>query len=311
MISTQGSRRPWVMTWLNHHHLQYFRLIAREGGVSAAARKLGITHSTLSNQLKQLEATMGQQLFERKGRGLVLTAFGERVLTYAESIHRLGVELLDFAEGGVTPEQRRPFRLSTTASLPRTVVSRLLEPVTTDSRWGPIEIRQSDLATILADLLVGRIHLALADEPIVKPGVHSHLLGSSGLTWYARAEEAARLRRRFPQSLAGQAFVVPTNAVGLRRGIDRWLTESARGFRIAAEVDDAAMLRVLGASGLGIFPVRDALRAEVEDLHEVQAIGPIEGVTERYYAVSVERALRDDGVAAVVGAARSRLAPKR
>ncbi|MBE2254224.1 MAG: LysR family transcriptional regulator [Myxococcus sp.] len=299
------------MTWLNHHHLEYFRLIAREGGLSAAARRLGITHSTLSIQLKQLEAALGDALFDRKGRQLVLTAFGEQVLTYAEAIHRLGAELMDFAEGRGSPQQRRPFRVSATASLPRTIVMELMAPLLTSGRWGPVEIRQTDAQTVLGDLVSGRIHLALSDDLLVRPGVHSHLLGSSGVTWYAMPALATRLRQKFPTRLAGQGFVLPSAGVPLRRALDRWLVEHARGFRVVAEVDDAAMLRVLGSQGLGVFPVRDALKAEVEDLLRAQPVGPIRGVTERYYALTMERTVRDEGVAVVVGAARTRLARER
>ncbi|MDP3231883.1 MAG: LysR family transcriptional regulator [Myxococcales bacterium] len=299
------------MTWLNQHHLEYFRQIAREGGLSAAARRLGITHSTLSMQLKQLEASLGSALFDRKGRLLVLTTFGEQVLTYAENIHRLGAELIDFAEGRASPLQRQPFRVSASASLPRTIVMQLIAPLLDSGHWGPVEIRQTDSQTALGDLVSGRIHLALSDDLVVQPGVHSHLLGSSGLSWYAMPGDAARLRREFPKRLAGQRFVLPSQAVPLRRALDRWLVEWARGFQVVAEVDDAAMLRVLGSRGLGVFPVRDALRAEVEDLLRAERLGPIKGVTERYYALTMERTVRDEGVAIIIGAARSRLSTVR
>jgi len=296
-----------MATWLNHHHLQYFRLIAREGGINAAARHLGITHSTLSSQLKQLEGLLNGALFDRKGKKLVLTPFGENVLAYAESIHRLGAQLLDFAEGRANPENRQQFRVSVIGTLPKTIVYQLLEPVLSSEQWGPVEIREQSPAEMLGDLVSGRVHLGLTDEPVVKPGVHSHYLGSSGLHWFGTPELATRLRRRFPKSLAGAAFVLPLATMPLRRSLDRWLIERTSSFRIAAEVDDTAMLRVLGAQGVGVFPVRDALRAEVQDLFRVASIGPIGGVTERYYAISVERTLRDEGVAAVVGAARAAL----
>ena len=62
------------MNWLNYHHLQYFWTVAREGSVSAAARSLRIAQPTVSTQVKQLEEQLGERLFERSGRGLVLIA---------------------------------------------------------------------------------------------------------------------------------------------------------------------------------------------------------------------------------------------
>ncbi|MBX7096297.1 MAG: LysR family transcriptional regulator [Myxococcaceae bacterium] len=296
-----------MATWLNHHHLQYFRVIAREGGVSSAARHLGLTHSTLSTQLRQLEEMLGGSLFDRKGRRLILTPFGEEVLGYAESIHRLGTQLLDFASGRATPERSREFRVGVISALPKTLIYRLLEPVLTGNRWGPIEIREFEPQEMLGALVSGRVHLGLSDSPSLQAGVHSHFLGSSGLTWFGTPALARRHRRRFPSSLRDAAFVLPAANVSLRRSLDRWLVEHANGARIAAEADDTAMLRVLGANGLGIFPARNALKAEVRDALHAEPIGPIDGVVERYYAVSVERTLRDEAVAAIVAAARSRL----
>jgi LysR family transcriptional activator of nhaA len=296
-----------MATWLNHHHLQYFRLIAREGGISPAARQLGLTHSTLSAQLKTLEGVLGAPLFDRKGGRLVLTPFGEQALTYAESIHRLGAELLDVAEGRAAPAQRRPFRVACLASLPRTVVMQLLEPALRTGSVAPLEIRQVDQATMVGELVAGRTHLALSDAPAVRPGVHAHLLGSSGITWYAARRLVRERRRQRLLGLERASFILPTSSVALRRTIERWLVEHVEAFSIAAEVDDAAMLRVLGARGLGVFPVRDALKAEVEDLYDVQPLEAAPDLHERYYALSIERVVRDPGVAAIVDTARARL----
>ncbi|MCC6335073.1 MAG: LysR family transcriptional regulator [Myxococcales bacterium] len=292
-----------MATWLNHHHLQYFRLIAHEGGVSAAARRMGITHSTLSSQLRQLEEVLRAPLFDRKGRRLVLTSFGEQVLSYAEAIHRMGTQLLDFAAGVGAPDHRRPFRVAAVASLPKSIVYRLLQPVLAGRRWGPVEIRERSPSALLGDLVSGRVHLGLTDEPIVQPGVHSHLLGASGFQWFSTAKARAALHGRFPESLAGAAFVLPASST-LRRALDRWLVQHVRRFRVAAEADDSAMLRVLGANAVGVFPVRDALQAEVTDLLRAQPVGPISGVVESYYALSLERTVQDEAVAAVVSAAR-------
>jgi len=66
-------------------------------------------------------------------------------------------------------------------------------------------------------------------------------------------------------------------------------------------------MRVLGSSGRGIFPVRAAMRAEFEDLSDVQLVGTCEGVRETYYAVTTERRLRHRGLAALIEAARTGL----
>ena len=81
------------MRHLNYGHLQYFWTVAREGSIVKAADALHITPQTISGQLKLLEETIGQPLFTRAGRRLVLTETGRIVFDYAEEIFSIGAEL--------------------------------------------------------------------------------------------------------------------------------------------------------------------------------------------------------------------------
>lgn len=65
------------MEWLNYHHLHYFWMVAREGGLGPAAAKLRLSAPTLSAQINTLEAALGEQLFSKQGRRLVLTETGQ------------------------------------------------------------------------------------------------------------------------------------------------------------------------------------------------------------------------------------------
>ena len=74
------------MEWLNYHHLLYFWTVAREGGVSKAAETLRLAQPTVSAQVKMLEESVGERLFERQGRRLVLTGPGEQLLADCRNI---------------------------------------------------------------------------------------------------------------------------------------------------------------------------------------------------------------------------------
>ncbi|MCE2694854.1 MAG: LysR family transcriptional regulator, partial [Verrucomicrobiaceae bacterium] len=74
------------MAFLNYHHLRYFRAIAHEGSLTKAARHLQLSQSALSVQLRSLEENLGQPLFERKHKALILTEAGQIALEYADSI---------------------------------------------------------------------------------------------------------------------------------------------------------------------------------------------------------------------------------
>src|ERR1051326_6171464 len=87
------------MEWLNFHHLRYFWMVARKGGVRKAAEALHVSQPSISAQLRLLEESLGEQLFKRTGRSLVLTETGHLVLSYADEIFSAGRELMTSIKG--------------------------------------------------------------------------------------------------------------------------------------------------------------------------------------------------------------------
>ena len=104
---------------LNFHHLQYFWLVAKEGHLTRVAQQLHLSQSALSSQIRQLEGQFGHALFERQGRALKLTEFGNLVLDYAEGIFTLGSELMSVVQGG-EGQQAPQLRVGAVATLSRT-----------------------------------------------------------------------------------------------------------------------------------------------------------------------------------------------
>jgi LysR family transcriptional regulator, transcriptional activator of nhaA len=137
--------------------------------------------------------------------------------------------------------------------------------------------------------------------------VHAHSLGETDVLLYATAELAASLSGKFPASLDQAAFVLPPNSIVLRRRLDDWFLSQSVSVLVKAEIEDAGLLRAFGSAGRGIFPVRAALRAEVEDLHDVEKLGPCKGVRERYFLLSTERRIKHPGVSALIDGARQGL----
>src|SRR3982750_203045 len=72
--------------------LEIFRAVATEGGVIRAAQKLNRVQSNVTTRIKQMEQRLGRSLFRRQGRGLVLSAEGELLLSYAQRLFRLADE---------------------------------------------------------------------------------------------------------------------------------------------------------------------------------------------------------------------------
>jgi LysR family transcriptional activator of nhaA len=299
------------MEWLNYHHLYYFHAIVQEGGLAKAAARLRLTHSTLSAQLKALEQFLDQPLFDRKGRRLVLTPFGADVDQYAADIFRLGGELVEVARGRTT-SRRTQLRIGAVGSLPKTIIYRLVEPAMDAGQGVSISIRQAPLDELLLHLAANRVQIVLSDAPPqsgFSVRVHSHALGSADILLYATPQLAKRYRRSFPASLADAPMLLPAAGTGLRASMDRWLAEKGIRPQIAGEIDDAGLLRVFGALGRGIFPIRSVLREEVEETHAVQLVGEMDGVAERYYANIPQRRSGNALVTAIIEGGRRKLKP--
>jgi LysR family transcriptional activator of nhaA len=300
------------MAWLNYQHLYYFWVIAREGGLTRAAVALHLTHSTLSVQLRALEDSLGEPLFERRGRALVLTAFGREVQQYAAEIFRIGDELLDLAQGRAASLRR--FEVGVVSAIPKTTTCQLLVPALDAEASGGIRIRQDSLERLVHELASGRLHAVLSDAPAPPGGaikLHTHALGSSDILLYGRRDLADRYRRGFPGSLDGAPLLLPGPDSSLRRAIDRWLAVRDLHVEAVGEIDDAGHLRALGAAGRGLFPVRAALRGEVEEGMAARRVGRLTGVVESYFLISLERRVKHPAAAALIERARQPLTQRR
>jgi len=299
-----------ALEWLNYHHLHYFWLVAREGGVGRAAEKLGLAHPTVSAQVRALERALGEKLFDKQGRRLVLTEFGRVAFGYADEIFTLGRELTDTLKGRPGSGPRR-LVVGVAQTLPKLVARRLLAPALA-LRPGPPRLVCVEDRTerLLAELASNHLDLVLSDAP-VPPGSHvrafNHALGECGVSVCATRVLAARHRKGFPRSLDAAPMLLPTEGTTLRRSLEQFFDEHGLRPRIAGEFDDSALLRAFGQDGLGLFPLPTAIESEVRRQFEVKLVGRLSGVRERFFAISVERRLKNPAVRAICDAARQRI----
>ena len=93
---------------LNYHHLLYFWTVAREGSIARATERLNLSQPAISAQIRSLERSIGEKLFAKRGRNLVLTEVGQLVFRYADEIFTVGRELQATLAGGSTSTARPP-----------------------------------------------------------------------------------------------------------------------------------------------------------------------------------------------------------
>jgi LysR family transcriptional activator of nhaA len=296
------------MDWLNYHHLLYFWMAVREGGVSRAAAKLSLAQPTVSAQIRQFEQAIGHQLFERQGRRLVLTDVGRLAYRYADEIFGTGRELVEVLQGRASPGRSLPLNVGVANAVPKLIVHRLLQPAVSGEQAIHLMCREDATETLLAELATHALDVVITDVPApphVRVKVFNHLLGESDTTFFARGPLAARLARRFPKSLNGAPLFLPTPHTALRRALDEWFDAENLHPHVAGEFDDSALMKTFGQAADVAFPAPSAIASEVIRQYRVRAIGRAKAVRERYYAISVERRLRHPGVLAVTTAART------
>jgi LysR family transcriptional activator of nhaA len=295
------------MTWLNYHHLLYFWTVAREGSVTRACEVLHLTQPAVSAQLRTLERSLGEKLFERRGRQLVLTDTGRVVYRYAEEIFTLGRELQQTLAGR-PPGRAARVVVGVVDAIPKLLAYRLLEPVTRAPEPPRMVLREGSMDRLLADLAVHALDVVLSDAPVpptVRVKAFSHLLGECGVAIFAAPAVATRYRRRFPNSLDGAPFLFPMEGTTLRRSLDDRFAELGVRPAIVAEIEDSALLKVFGQAGAGLFAAPTAVEREVRQQYGVSVVGRFETIRERFYAISVERRIRHPAVQLISSSARA------
>jgi LysR family transcriptional activator of nhaA len=293
------------LDWLNYHHLHYFWVVVQEGSITRASKRLRLSPSTVSAQIRTLEASLGAPLFQRIGRRVELTEAGRRAYRYAEQIFALGREMTVSLRGA---ERGPALRLTVGVAdaLPKLVAYRLLEPALRLPEPVHLVCREGRPERLVAELALAELDLVLSDAPSAAPRAYSHLLGESSVSFFGVPSLADR-REGFPSSLHGSPFVLPVAGTTLRRSLDRWFDQQNIAPTAVGEFEDGALLSVFGQAGAGIFAAPTVIEDALVSQSGVEVIGRVESIRERFYAISAEREIQHAAVVAITEAARREL----
>ena len=297
------------MPRLNYRHLEYFWHVAREGGVTAASKVLHVGQPAISVQLRKLEQALGEDLFDRSGRTMKLTEVGQIVFAYAEDIFSLGRDLTAAVDG---LPGRGPMRLSVGVVdwIPKLMVHRLVTPALEAFDHLHLALTSGMPEHLFAALAVHDYDLVLSDSPLpttVHVQAYNHFLGECGVALMGTPALARQYGDGLPNSLADGPIILSGFHSNLRRSLLQWFRENGLEPKVVAEVADSAVLKVFGQRGLGMFAVPTAVEADIARQYQVERVTLLNGVRERYYAISVERRIRNPAVAAITEVARQGL----
>ncbi|MEZ5976978.1 MAG: LysR family transcriptional regulator [Planctomycetota bacterium] len=268
------------MHQLNYHHLHYFRAVAKEGNLTRAANRLHVSQSALSTQIRQLERQIGQALFVRTARTMQLTETGRLVLGYAETIFTCGDELM-----AVLAEERAPdrqvLRIGAVSTLSRNFQENFFRQVL-HREDVELVLRSGGLGELLTRLRVHSLDLILSNRRVTSSAEDPWRCKRIARQPVSLVGQPRPRRRafRFPDDVGDVALLLPGRDSDVRSSFDLMCSELGIRYRLRAEVDDMALLRLLArdSDGVALVPtvvVQDELRtgrlveyAVVPDLYE-------------------------------------------
>jgi LysR family transcriptional activator of nhaA len=275
---------------LNYHHLNYFRVVARTGNLTRAAQQLNVSQSAVSTQIRQLEEQLGQALFERQGRRLAITESGRIALSYAETIHASGSELLSLFRQGVL-QIRQVLRIGAVATLSRNFQESFVEPL-----LGRVDvtliIQSGNLSELLPRLATHNLDLVLSNKQMYADVSHPwrcRRIARQQVSLVGQPRPLSAKPFRFPEDLQNLNLILPSQESELRGAFDLLCEQHQLRITTLAEVDDMAMVRVLARASASpaVIPtvvVRDELRNGV-----LEEYCRLPGLYENFYAINVRR----------------------
>ncbi|MEM6413127.1 MAG: LysR family transcriptional regulator [Pseudomonadota bacterium] len=286
------------MSGLNYNHLRYFWAVANDGNLTRTAGKLNVSQSALSLQIKKLEQRLGQQLFQRRGKQLILTEAGSIALDHADIIFAAGDELLDtLLERDSSREN--VLRVGALSTLSRNFQIEFLKPLFARERTR-LSIRSGSLAELTMMLQAQKLDVVLTNQsPAMGTDspwlIHPIAEQPVSLVGYPdRSKEKRSLRALLEE----EPLIVPSKESSIRLGFDAFTDQQGISPNIFAEVDDMALIRVLIRENLGLAIVPLIVVKDELASHRLVEVKSLPRISETFYALTMPRrfpnpALRD------------------
>lgn len=286
---------------LNYHHLYYFWKVATVGNLTRVAENLHVSQSALSAQIRQLEENMEVKLFERRGRTLVLTERGQRVLAYAQDIFTRGEELESLLRQG-SQSGVQSLRIGVLSTMSRNFVETFISPLLNNT-----QVTFSLHARGLMDLLDGlgkhQYDLVLSNVNVTS---NIHLRGSGEPMWQSQllarqpvsvvGPAGGKPATVFPEGYRDLPWVLPGSPNEIRTAFDGFCALWQMEPIVRAEADDMAMLRLLArdSGALAVLP-RVVVRDEIQQGKLVEYMA-LPNLFENFYAITIKRQFLPDVV---------------
>lgn len=279
---------------LNFHHLLYFWRVAKLGHLTRAAEELHTSQSAVSTQIRQLENSLGEALFTRQARRLVLTDTGKLVLGFAEDIFGLGREMLGRLEGQVAGNTR--LRVGSVATLSRNYQENWIRPLLTEPSV-VLTLESGSMDGLIARLLQHQLDVVLANETVPadpERPLHCRWLGSQPISLVGPAALWRTRILRIPDDLDGIDIALPGPRHAWRVQFDALCASAGVAPRLRAEVEDMAMLRLIARDSGWLTVLPDVVVQDELRLESLVVVGRLPQLQEHFYAITAPHRHRID-----------------
>ena len=257
-----------------------------------------ITPQTLSAQLSLLEEQLGYNLFERKGKRLILNDMGHITLSYAQEIFSLGDELIHSLKNHSTDFSFR-FSIGVTDVIAKVFSFNLLKTVYAMDDSIKLVCKEASLDMLLGELAINKLDAVLSDTslPTGSPlKAYSHLVGKCGMSFFAHKKLAKKLAIDFPQSLSATAFFTAGEGSNQHLSVLSWFNQLNISPKIIGEFDDSVLTKYFGQAGYGVFCAPTIIEKHVIEQFNVELVGKTTEISEHYYLISPERKVKHPAV---------------
>jgi LysR family transcriptional activator of nhaA len=274
------------MTWLNYHHLYYFWSIAKEKSIANASRKLNVTQSSLSSQLKQLEKSMQVQLFNRIKKRLELTDAGKHVFKVANEIFELGNMLVSEIENNHLGVDFGTIRVGAVSTLSKNVLQFFLSPLI-DSGRHRLEVISESHDNLMDTIDDFGLDLLISNRipKDLNQGMSAHLIHSFSYCLVSKEKVSGRVP--ILNLIAENGIYIPkTNSVN-KNSIDLFLKDmKVPAGAIKAEIEDTALLRLMATEGKGVVMIPQiGVYRDLNNRH-LHVLQEVDSIQEDYYLIA-------------------------
>jgi DNA-binding transcriptional LysR family regulator len=233
--------------------LQIFHAVVTEGGIARAARKLHRVQSNVTTRVKQLEQSLGVELFVRAGKRLTLSPAGKRLLEYAEPMLRLAVEARDAVRSD------EPAGMLRLGSMESTAASRLPAILAAYHRRHPtvyLQLTTCPSFDLMQSLLAGELDAVFVADPAPSPEVQTLHVFDERLVIVAGADQPPV---RCADDVGDRTLLAFRTGCAYRKRLENWFAASGTAPQRVLELGSYHAMLACAAAGTGIAIVPESV----------------------------------------------------